>query len=665
MLYFLLFERYERQGRRYDYLDARATLAEAAFVYTARGTLAQPQRVLFPLAALEPTVAADVQTLLGLGGEVQFVHPRALDTATPRAAYRLLADCGVRHPSPRDVVERWLLPLYEGERWHAIPPSTRDAIVRLLFVWWAGDELDLAGRLSERLGALRLRTADDAWERADRLYLGAAYLPGDELAEVLCGVPYVSADYLGAAADVARWRAFLAALGVAARPRVRPLVAEVPGPPPVAEAWWDAYVREGLGAPGAGRVHTAVVEGLAATLASGDPQRLACLARLLAEHWAADYAPLAEACWLDAHTAAGPGAFVYLLRREAWLPTTLGLRPPRAAYAPPTARPAALLADLLPLAAVARVADWTSGPWPTLGLRSADEPAALVAALAAVPARLEGAAALERAFALYRELSAQTAAGRPDPTLTVGDTPDPAGGGDAPFGLPQTGDEPSVRDALSRGLRLPGEDGRFHPSFELYVRDDEQAYLRFRDRVAFAATPPGEAPRRYVALLRALGVPSAAAAWRAEVLLDEPGASTPQRRGSAAGDERPAGRAQGAALRRTLAARQRYLASLAAHVGAPPPRGEAILFVAVPRLVVRETLGAAEVVANRRAFCAAPGAPLYLRAGGAPAWLETAEALAVHLGWPRELIVLLRLALTASADELELLFRLHGIALVA
>ncbi|MBI4507800.1 MAG: hypothetical protein HY691_19900, partial [Chloroflexi bacterium] len=118
VLYFLLFERYERQGRRYDYLDARATLAEAAFVYTARGTLAQPQRVLFPLAALEPTVAADVQTLLGLGGEVQFVHPRALDTATPRAAYRLLADCGVRHPSPRDVVERWLLPLYEGERWH-------------------------------------------------------------------------------------------------------------------------------------------------------------------------------------------------------------------------------------------------------------------------------------------------------------------------------------------------------------------------------------------------------------------------------------------------------------------------------------------------------------------------------------------------------------------
>lgn len=687
-LYFLLYERYERQGRRYDYLDARAALADSSFVYTASGVLEEPQQVFFPLAALDPTVAADVQTLLGLSGAVRFVHPRALETATPRAAYRLLADCGVRYPNPREVVERWLLPLYESEGWRDLAPAARDAVVRLLFAWWAADELDLAGRLGERLGALRLRTTGEAWERADRLYLGTAYLPDDALAEVLCGVPYVSPSYLDAPANAARWRAFFAALGVAERPRVRTLTVELPGPAPLGETWWSAYLREGLVTRDVGRLRTAVIDGLAATLATGDAARFARLAQLLAERWSTDYAPLVEARWLDQEAPAGPAAFVYLLRHSPWLPTTLGLHRPTDAYAPPRTRPAELLADLLPLATASGVTDWASGPWPALGLRSSDDPAALRAALAAVPQRLGGVAARERVFALYRELAAQAAAALSRATRDVRDVYGPIGGEkpveaaraslEAPSGPRHGVALPCACGDASDGLRLLGEDGQFHAPAALYVRDDEHVYARFRDRVVFAATPPGDAPRRYAALLRALGVPSANAAWRAEVLPAGSGASplerdalpiAPGERRDAAQAGTPANgpaadRERAAALQGLLHSRQHYLNSLAAHIGSHPPLPQAIPFAVVPRLVVRETLGPAEVVAERWAFCAGAGGPVHVRAEGAPAWLELAEALVVHLAWPRDLIVLLRLVLTASADELDLLFRLQGIALV-
>ena len=164
------------------------------------------------------------------------VKPEILEANSPEtrtAVAEFLKKIGVRQLSADEVIERYILPIYESETWQEkgdrsfrhtryIKDNLAEYEAKKKRESW--ERKDPLERLKK---SLRIKTDKDSYQRVSDLYLPASYENDNDLETLFAGISdisFISPDYLLDAgetpAEIRAWRNFFIKLGANVLPKI-------------------------------------------------------------------------------------------------------------------------------------------------------------------------------------------------------------------------------------------------------------------------------------------------------------------------------------------------------------------------------------------------------------------------------------------------------------
>ena len=168
--------------------------------------------------------------------ELPIVKPEILEANSPEtrtAVAEFLKKIGVRQLSADEVIERYILPIYESETWQEkgdrsfrytryIKDNLAEYEAKKKRESW--ERKDPLERLKK---SLRIKTDKDSYQRVSDLYLPASYENDNDLETLFAGISdisFISPDYLLDAgetpAEIRAWRNFFIKLGANVLPKI-------------------------------------------------------------------------------------------------------------------------------------------------------------------------------------------------------------------------------------------------------------------------------------------------------------------------------------------------------------------------------------------------------------------------------------------------------------